>query len=161
MSLLSNQKNITAIIQARMTSTRLPKKIMLDLGGCSVLGHVVNRCRNSRYVNKVVVVSPDSIESSPIEEWCTINSVDYFVGPEQDVLKRYYDAACFFKSNVIVRVTSDCPLVDPNILDIMLQNYLTFNSIGIEYDYYSNVVKRFLPRGLDIEILSFSTLKSS
>lgn len=159
MFLLNDKKNITVIIQARMTSTRLPKKIMLNLGGSSVLGHVVNRCRNSRYVDKVVVVSPDSTESFPIEEWCKNNSVDYFVGSEHDVLKRYYDAACFFNSNIIVRVTSDCPLIDPNILDIMIQNYLTFNSIGIEYDYYSNVIKRFLPRGLDIEIFSFATLE--
>lgn len=160
MNLSNDQNIITVIIQARMTSTRLPKKVLLNLGNKTVLEHVVERCKKSRYVSNVVVASPESSESIPIEKLCFKNGVEYFVGSENDVLKRYYNAAVSYKSNIIVRVTSDCPLIDPNIIDIMLQEYLTAQNLGIKYDYYSNVVKRSLPRGLDVEIFSFSALES-
>lgn len=153
---------VAIIIQARMTSTRLPGKILLHLNGKPVLEHVVTRCKASKFVDDVIVAAPASSESLSIRSLVSnLENVAYYEGDELDVLQRYYGAAKEFNADVIVRITSDCPLIDTSILDIMLNNFLTINSMdtNMSLDYYSSGIQRTLPRGLDVEIFTMKTLE--
>jgi spore coat polysaccharide biosynthesis protein SpsF len=150
-------KNIVCIIQARTGSTRLPNKIFLDLEGKSVLARVIERVKNSKLINKVVVASPDSSENDAIEEFIKKDfpEVGVYRGSENDVLDRYYQAAKRFNANIIIRITSDCPLIDARVLDKVIQAF-----IDKKVDYTANVLgKRTYPRGLDIEVFSFDALE--
>nr|BFD31193.1 NTP transferase domain-containing protein [Pigmentibacter ruber] len=151
--------NIVIIIQARMTSSRLPGKVMLNLNNETVLAHVIQRCKKSRFISKVVVAFPDTSESQPIEVLCRELNVDYFAGSESDVLSRYYFAAKMLAADIVIRITSDCPLIDYSIIDAMLIQFLSKYSSDNKFDYYSNVVLRTLPRGFDVEIFTFKALE--
>jgi len=149
--------NIICIIQARVSSSRLPNKIFLDLEGKPVLARVIERLQKSKYINKIVVASPDKENDDKIENFIYDNYKDVGVyrGSENDVLDRYYRAAKKFKADVIIRITSDCPLIDPAVADKVIKNFLEKKN-----DYVSNILgERTYPRGLDIEVFSFKTLK--
>jgi len=147
---------ISAIIQARMGSNRLPGKVLMDIGGRPMLWHVINRLKYSKKLNDIVLAIPDSKENDVLEKFAQENKVKYFRGSEEDVLSRYYEAAKEVESDVIVRITSDCPLIDPKIVDLVIEKHL--NS---EEDYTSNVFKRTFPRGLDVEIFDFKLLEKA
>lgn len=152
--------NVVVIIQARMTSTRLPGKILLPLNHKTVLEHVISQCRLARLVNKIVVAVPAAQESQAIahliSQW---KDIGYFEGDELNVLDRYYGAAKKFSADIIVRITSDCPLVDPTILDVLINHFLTLNELeGKQLDYYSNGMERTFPRGIDMEIFTMEAL---
>ena len=149
--------NIVCIIQARVGSSRLPNKIFLDLEGKPVLARVIERLQNSKFINKIVVASPDKEGDDKIEDFINDNYKDVGVyrGSENDVLDRYYQAAEKFKADVVVRITSDCPLIDPEVVDKVIENFLE-KKIG----YVSNVLgERTYPRGLDVEVFPFTALK--
>jgi len=149
--------NIVCIIQARTGSTRLPNKIFLDLQGNSVLSHVIQRVSKSSLLNKIIIASPDSSSNDCIENFVNNNfpDVGIFRGSENDVLDRYYKAAVKYNADVVVRITSDCPLMDSQVIDSIIQRYLSR-----DYDYVSNVLgKRTFPRGMDVEVFSMSILK--
>lgn len=151
------KKNIVCIIQARTGSSRLPNKIFLDLGGKKVLGRVIERVKDSRLVNKIVVASPDKKEDDVIEEYVKKNypEVGVYRGSENDVLNRYYQAARKFEADVVIRITSDCPLMDASVIDKVIQSFF-----DQDVDYASNVLaERNYPRGLDVEIFSFKVLE--
>lgn len=149
-------KDITAIIiQARMGSTRLPGKIMKELAGRPMLWHVADRCRRSRMANLVIIATTIQTEDDAVEEFCRVYDFLCSRGSAEDVLARYYGVARAYGVKTIVRVTSDCPFIDPGIIDV---------SIGAfqknKCDYISNVVpgERTFPRGLDAEVFSFEAL---
>jgi spore coat polysaccharide biosynthesis protein SpsF len=147
---------IVAIIQARMGSTRLPGKVLRDLGGDTVLARVVSRVRRCRLVNDVVVAtSKDPVDDIILKE-CQRLGTRVFRGCEQDVLDRYYCAAREAKAEVVVRITSDCPLIDPGVSDKTIQAFLDARP-----DYASNVLERTYPRGLDTEVVTFAALESA
>jgi spore coat polysaccharide biosynthesis protein SpsF len=142
------------IIQARMESTRLPGKVMLGLAGKTVLWHIVERCRKAN-VDKVIVATTTAEQDDPVVKFCRENDYDYFRGSEEDVLGRYYRCATEFELDVIIRVTSDCPLIDHNILNELIGLFKNNNC-----DYASNIIKmRTYPKGYDCEIFSFNTLE--
>ena len=145
-----------AIIQARMSSTRLPGKVLLPLNGKPVLGHVVDRVRQAQYIEKVVVATSTQSEDGALASWCEENGIDCYRGSLQDVLARYYAVARTTGAEHIVRITGDCPLIDPLIIDACIVAYE-----GGRYDYLSNCTTgpRTFPRGLDTEIFSFSALE--
>lgn len=149
---------ITAIIQARMGSTRLPGKILLPLKGEPVLFHVVERAKRVRGIDAVVVATTISPADDAIETFCKERGYSFFRGSETDVLDRYYHAARAFKSETIIRITSDCPLIDPPTIEQCIQN---FQACGC--DYLSSFVpeERTYPRGLDTEIFSFAALEKA
>lgn len=147
---------ITAIVQARMTSTRLPEKVLMNIKGKPMLWHVINRLKNTKEVNEIILTIPDSNENDVLEEFAEENQVKYFRGSEEDVLLRYYQAAKKFKSKVIVRITSDCPLIDSEIVDLVIEKHLKSDA-----DYTSNSLKRTFPRGLDVEVFNFKVLEKS
>ena len=145
-----------AIIQARMGSTRLPGKVLLNLEDKTVLEHVVDRVRSSKQVDDVVVATTISKDDLRIVKLCANLGVSVYCGSEDDVLDRYYQAAKLFKAENIVRITSDCPVIDPKIID----DAITLH-IKNDVDYTSNTLKVTYPDGQDVEVFTFSSLKTA
>ncbi len=144
-----------AIIQARMGSTRLPGKVLRPLAGDTVLGHVVRRVRQAKRLDGVCIATTESAADEPIVAESSRLGVSCWRGSEQDVLARYFGAAQASEADVIVRVTSDCPLFDGAVLDEMLAAFSATPGL----DYMSNVQARRFPRGLDAEIFTFAALE--
>lgn len=145
-----------AIIQARVGSTRLPGKVLHDLAGQPVLARVIDRTRRANRLDEVVVATTNDPSDEPIVELCQSRGVPCFRGSEEDVLDRYYRAAVHHSAQTIVRITSDCPLIEPIIIDRVVDEYIQRSG---EVDYASNIVpRRTFPRGLDTEVMSFDTL---
>jgi len=145
---------VVTIIQARMGSTRLPGKVLMDLGGETVLARVVGRLRRARLVDETMVATTDSdIDDSVVRE-CQRLNVSFFRGSETDVLDRYYQAARTCAANAIVRITSDCPVIDPQLVDATIRIFHQHKA-----DYASNIFPRAYPRGLDIELFTVAALQ--
>ena len=147
---------VGAIVQARMSSTRLPGKVLKNLSEKnSVLGVLIKRLKISKELDNIIVATtPDEKNKAIIEEAKKYN-VDWYIGDEKNVLKRYYDAAKKYKLNIIIRITSDCPFIDPKILDDMIKFYNLNN-----YDYIRNVDETTnFSRGFEIEIFNIEVLK--
>jgi spore coat polysaccharide biosynthesis protein SpsF len=142
-----------AIIQARMGSSRLPGKVLRDLVGETVLGRVIYRLRRSRKVSEIVVATTSEVGDQAIVEECARLQVGCFQGSEQDVLDRYYHAARAHGAEVIVRITSDCPVIDPGLVD---ETIAVFEAA--QADYASNISSRSYPRGLDTEVFTVAAL---
>jgi spore coat polysaccharide biosynthesis protein SpsF len=144
---------VVAVIQARMGSTRLPGKVLRDLAGETVLTRVVTRLRRTKLIHEVLVATTDQRADDVIVAECHRLSVKVTRGDQNDVLDRYFRAAQFSKAEVVVRITSDCPLIDPEITDKTIAAFLDQHP-----DYASNVLVRTYPRGLDTEVMSFAAL---
>lgn len=144
---------VVAIIQARMGSTRLPGKVLLDLNGRTMLERVVGRTRRASLIDEVVVATTPHESDEPVVEECRRLDVPCFLGSEEDVLDRYHLAADTHRADVVVRITSDCPLIDPSETDRVVRSFLDSRP-----DYASNVLRRTYPRGLDTEVMSTATL---
>lgn len=146
---------VVAVIQARMGSTRLPGKALSDLAGEPMLARVVNRSRRAKMIDEVVVATTNELRDETIVELCNISSVACFRGCEDDVLDRYHQAAKAHKADVVVRITSDCPLIEPEIIDLVVRPFVD----GESFDYVSNtLLPRSYPRGLDVEVIGFEAL---
>jgi len=155
--ILGMKKNIVCIVQARVGSTRLPNKIFLELKGKAILGQDIERLKHSKLITKIVVACPDTKENDVIEKYVKENypEVGVWRGSENDVLDRYYGAAKNFGAEVVIRITSDCPLIVPEVVDKVIQAFLDRGD-----DYVSNVLgKRMYPRGFDTEVFSFAALE--
>lgn len=153
-------KKIVAIIQARMGSTRLPGKIMLNILGKPILWHVVNRVSKANLVDGLIVATTVNLEDNIIVEFCQNNDFLVFRGSEDDVLDRYYQCAKKYNIKDIVRITADCPLLDPYVIDRVINEYLLGNyDYASNYDYVSNTYT-FLD-GFDVEVFSFNALKNA
>lgn len=146
---------ITAIVQARMTSTRLPGKVLKQVCGHSLLALQIERLRRAKLLDQIIVATTVNETDRPIVELCQQIGVPYYRGSEHDVLARYYDAATVFQADPIVRITADCPLIDPQIVDGVIQFFLDQQA---KYDYVSNTLERHLPRGMDTEVFTFRAL---
>jgi spore coat polysaccharide biosynthesis protein SpsF len=138
-----------AIIQARMGSTRLPGKVLMKLAGETVLGRVVRRVKRASRVDEVVIATTLKPVDGAIVGEAERLGVKSFRGPEEDVLDRYYQAATACDAEVVVRITSDCPLVDPELVDGTVEELLTRSAA-----YASNTLERSYPRGLDVEVFT-------
>jgi spore coat polysaccharide biosynthesis protein SpsF len=143
-----------AIIQARMGSTRLPGKVMKEISGEPMLSRVVNRTRRARLLDDVMVATSTEVSDDTIEDYCRHISAPVFRGCELDVLDRYYRAAQFHGADVVVRITSDCPLIEPEIIDRSVTEFMEQCP-----DYASNGMVRTFPRGLDVEVMSLAALE--
>ena len=145
---------IVAIVQARMGSSRLPGKVLMDIAGKSVLAHCIERLARAGRIDEIVVATTEHAEDMAIHEAATALGAKTFAGSESDVLNRYRAAAEWAKADIVVRVTSDCPLIDPEITDNVIEAYLES-----EVDLASNVIRRTFPRGVDTEVLSVDMLR--
>ncbi|AUB56004.1 acylneuraminate cytidylyltransferase [Methanobacterium subterraneum] len=148
---------IGAIVQARASSTRLPEKVLLELpygSGIAVLQQVIRRLKTSKQLNEIIIATTTKPEDKRIVSIAEEEDVKFFRGSEKDVLKRFYLSALENDLDVIVRVTSDCPCVDPLIVDQVIKAHLDSKS-----DYTSNINGGF-PRGLDVEVFNFKVLET-
>jgi len=156
---MNSIRKITAIIQARMGSTRLPGKVLLDLEGKPVLVRVVERVLKSKKINNIIIATTDKKEDEAIVDLVKSYNhpkVTVFRGSELDVRDRYFKAAKEHAVDIIVRITSDCPVIDPTIIDKVIDEFLASNA-----DYAANIIgQRTYPRGLDTEVFSFDVLKN-
>jgi len=149
----------TVIInQARMTSTRLPGKVLKEVMGKPLLEYQIERLKKVKQADDLVIATTINKSDQPIIELCKKLNINYYRGSEEDVLSRYYEAAKQYQADVIVRVTSDCPLIDPAVVDEVINNFR--KSTG-KYDYVSNTLERTYPRGMDTEVFSIEALKEA
>ena len=131
---------------------------MLDLAGRPMLERVVNRVRRSKTVSNVVIATTIQPGDDTIVDLCESHGWKYFRGSETDVLDRYYQAASTFKADIVVRITADCPLIEPEIIDTVVNEFL---SVYRDADYVSNTLIRTFPRGLDVEVISYTALSKA
>ena len=146
------------VIQARMGSSRMHGKVLKIYKKFSILDILIKRVKKINLINKIIVSTTIKKSDDKIVAFCKKNKILYFRGSEKDVLSRYYKTAMKFKVKNIVRLTSDCPLIDMYTLETMIKNYKKF-----KVDFYSNTVPHpcKFPDGSDIEIFSFKTLKKA
>lgn len=123
-----------------------------------LLEYQIERVRRSKLINQIVIATTIRETEQPIIDLCERLSVDYYRGSEDDVLMRYFEAANKYDAELVVRITSDCPLIDPHIIDEIITKYLSNNC---SYDYVSNTIERTYPRGLDVEVFSIKALEQS
>lgn len=146
------------IIQARLGSTRLPGKVLLPLLEKPLLWWAVYRVRKCRLIDEVVIATTEHSRDDAIADLCLLEGLACWRGSEEDVLDRYYGAAKVYGADSVVRITSDCPLIDPSVTEYTVA---TFNSIAPAVDYASNVHVRSYPRGLDTEVFTFAALEQT
>ena len=150
----------TAIIQARMSSSRLPGKVLRDIAGQPMLVHVVERARLAKLVNQVVIATTTDPSDDAIEQLCAERGYPCYRGSLADVLDRYYQAARTFQADIIVRITSDCPLIDPGLIDDLVRQFTSS-----QYDFAANRLPlpwgRTYPIGLDLEMCTFQGLEAA
>ena len=153
---MSKHEKVTCIIQARTRSERLPNKVLKEIEDTPMICHIINRIKRSRNVEQIILATTDKDSDKILLDIAEKFKIIGFAGDDDDVLERFFNAATSFSADPIVRITGDCPLVDPELLDIMIQIFLEN-----KYDYISNTIERTFPDGLDIEIFSFDALKKA
>lgn len=151
------QNRIVVIVQSRMGSTRLPGKVLMDLEGRPMLERQLERLARARTPHAVVVATTTDPRDQPIVDLAARLGALVTRGSEDDVLDRYRDAAREHAADVVVRVTADCPLIDPGVLDRCVATLLADPSL----DYVSNTLVRTYPRGLDVEVLKRTVLEAA
>jgi len=154
---MNNDKTV-AVIQARMGSTRLPGKVMKDLAGHPVLWHVIDRIKRVKEIDQIVVATTILPTDDTIEDFCRSGELQFFRGSSEDVLSRYYLAATEYQADTIIRITSDCPVIDPIVVSRMVNAFLSKRTSSKLPSYLSNTLKRSFPRGLDAEIFAAAAL---
>lgn len=148
---------IGCIAQARMRSTRLPGKIMMKLDDKNtVIDYVMNQLRHNKLIDKFVIATTNLREDDIIENHVKNLKVDCFRGDPNDVLDRYYQCAKKYSFKTIVRITCDCPLIDPNIVDLVVEKYK-----NTKCDFATNTLHRTFPYGTEVEVFSFEALEKS
>jgi spore coat polysaccharide biosynthesis protein SpsF len=148
--------NILIVVQARTSSTRLPGKVMLPILGKTLLFRMIERVQMSRHGAKIVIATSTLPEDDLIAAEATEIGVDCFRGSLHNLLDRHYQAALQYGADLILKIPSDCPLIDPRIIDQVLDFYLQYEGT---FDYVSNLHPPSWPDGNDVEIMTFDCLK--
>ena len=144
---------VIALIQARMGSARLPGKVLADVAGRPMLERVCDRVARAARVDQLLVATTNDPDDRAIVAECDRLDVAWFRGSEQDVLDRYHRAATACGADAVVRITADCPLIDPDVIDRVVYAFLQRRP-----DYASNTLRRTWPRGLDTEVITAAAL---
>lgn len=147
---------IISIIQARMNATRLPGKVLLDICGKTLLEHIIERVKQSRFIDSLVLATTSNPRDRALIELARQIGINSYAGSEDDVLDRFYQAARLFGAEVIVRITADDPFKDPQVIDKIVDYFLKHR-----LDYASNTIKPTYPEGLDVEVFSFAALEKA
>ncbi len=150
--------NIVAIVQARLGSTRLPSKIMKKIMDKTLLEIQIERMSKSKLISKIVIATTDNQRDDELVEYCLSKSYNVYRGSEYDVLDRHYNAGLLSRADAIIKIPSDCSLIDPIIIDKVIQFYLDNFP---KYDYVSNLHPASYPDGNDVEIMKFETLTNA
>ena len=152
---------IAAIVQARMGSSRLPGKVLMNIGDQPLLWHVIRRVRAAKSIDQIIVATTENTADAPLREFLDGLNIPTVCGSEIDVLDRFYQAAKQFKADVIVRITPDDPFKDPEIIDHAVQ-LITAATSAVDYVSncsYDGSIPSTYPEGLDIEVLTFPCLE--
>lgn len=126
---------IYLIIQARMNSSRLPGKVLKNIQDKCVLQHIINRCLKSKYINKIIVTMSNNLLDNILEEYCLKSKINYYRGSEENVLERFYKTVKNDTPEIIIRVTGDCPFIDYNIIDNMIEYFIKNNLSFLQPKY--------------------------
>lgn len=149
-------KKIAAIIEARLTSTRLPGKVLLPAAGKSMLGHLVERLKQASSINELVLAIPKNEKNNPLVNFAHDYQINIFRGSEEDVLARIVGAAESVNADVVVLITADCPLIDYNLVEQAIAIYQNNQA-----DYVNNSLVRSYPNGMDIQIFPIAVLQKA
>jgi len=180
---MSNDYRTVAIIQARMGSSRLPGKVLLDINGKPMLVHVVERTKQAQTIDQIIIATSSEREDDPIVELCLSKGYNFYRGSSFDLLDRYYQAAKQYEAEIIVRITADCPLIDPEVIDLTVNAFLgiekgrpelfqelspkasKYEKIIFPYDFAANRLPppwgRTFPIGLDTEVCTLQALETA
>ncbi|NIY83316.1 cytidylyltransferase domain-containing protein [Vibrio hepatarius] len=146
------------VLQARMSSSRLPGKVLKDICGETLLMHQIRRIKQSKYVDDILVATSVHESDDILEQHCIQNGVNVFRGSLDDVLDRYYNAVLSIQEHRevvnVIRLTADCPFIDSQIIDLVLLNHLIYQN-----DYTSNTLEYTFPDGLDVEVFTATALR--
>jgi len=146
---------IYCIIQARTGSIRLPKKVLEKIdNNLTVLDYVINQVKYSKKIEKIIIATTDLIEDDSICKYSNLQKIECFRGSSEDVLDRFYHCAKKYSAKTIVRITADNPLIDPDIIDRIIEEYE-------ECDFITNTLERTFPYGTEVEVFSFSSLEKA
>tara|TARA_B100000700_G_C15042302_1_gene855953 strand:- start:1085 stop:3133 length:2049 start_codon:yes stop_codon:yes gene_type:complete len=154
MEINTKKHKTVVLVQARENSTRFPKKVLYKINGKSIIQIIVSRLSKSKNVDKIIVAIPNNKKNKNLEKHLKVKKIKFFKGPEHDVLKRFYKIAKKTKAQNIVRVTGDCPLVDPFLLDKIVKRHFLEKA-----EYSSNIYPASFPDGMDVEVISFKILE--
>jgi spore coat polysaccharide biosynthesis protein SpsF len=149
------QKIIT-LVQARTSSTRLPGKVLMPLCGKPLLLRMVERLRQAKLAGRIVVVTTTDTSDDSIVDLCNLQGIDVFRGDMNNLLDRHYQAAKAHNAEIVLKIPSDCPLIDPAIVDFVIDYYLQNSG---KFDYVSNLHPATYPDGNDVEVMSFKSLE--
>lgn len=145
--------NTAIVVQARMGSSRLPGKVLKDIAGRPMLSYQIERLRRVKRAERIVVATTDQPADDAVERFCQKEKIACVRGSEHDVLARYHLAIERFPADVVVRITADCPLIDPAIVDEAIAAY--------EPDYVSNMLETTYPYGMAVEVFSAQALREA
>ena len=146
---------IATVIQARMSSTRLPGKVMLPILGRPLLIRMIERVQVAKLIGQLVVATSTNTDDNEIEKLCIENGITCYRGHLTDLLDRHYQVGKLFSADAIVKIPSDCPFIDPRVIDKVLEYYINSD----EFDYVSNLHPASYPDGNDVEIFSFEAIE--
>ena len=150
------KKKIVCIIQARLSSKRLPRKVLMDIEGKTCIERVIERVKKSKLIDEIWLATTYLTVDKNLKKICDENKIHFFQGSNYNVLSRFYKISKITNASYIVRITGDCPLIDWKIIDEMIEKIKINNC-----DYYSNTIQRTFPDGLDVEIFSSATLNKT
>ena len=148
---------IVCIIQVRMGSTRLPGKVLKEIEGKPMIQYTLENLEHSKLIDKIVLATSTLEQDDVIEEFAQEYGISFFRGSEEDVLSRYYHAAKEYNAGIVVRVTGDCPLIDYQITDEVIETFLN----NPEADFVGNNLERTYPRGVDTTVFTFEALEKA
>ncbi len=147
--------NLTCIVQARLSSKRLPQKILKKINKKhNSLDFLITRLKMSKFIDKIIIAYPNNKKNFKLSKKIKKYKTQFFRGSERNVLDRFYKAATKFNAKNILRITADCPFADPKLIDNLAKNYFKLN-----FDYYCNTNPPSFPDGFDIEIFNYKSLK--
>lgn len=147
---------VVAIVEARMTSSRLPGKVLMEVLQVPMLGRLINRLKQVPLIHEIVIATTINSEDDEICKLATKYGVSFYRGSEKDVMTRVLEAGLKYNAEVIVEITGDCPIVDIEIIEDVILQYLDGN-----YDYVSNANIRSFPDGMDVQVFGINTLSDS
>ena len=148
--------NIIATIEARMSSSRLPGKVLMEAAGVPMLYHLIKRLSKARFIDDLIIATTNNSKDDQIVEFAKKHNINFFRGSEDDVMGRVIGAAEYMNAEVVVEITGDCPIIDPSIVDQII-----FTFLNNDVDYVSNVEFRSFPDGMDVQVFKLETLKKS
>lgn len=154
---MSSKMRVGIIVQARMTSTRLPGKVLRPVLGKPLLEYQIERLQRVRRADELIIATTTKDTDQPIVDLAERLGIKVFRGSEEDVLSRYFYAAQENDLDVVVRITSDCPLIDPAVIDRVISAFLDKT---VNCDYVSNCLTRTFPRGMETEVFPFGLLET-